>query len=129
MWWCNRWLLGINTIWCYLLVYIISFLKGSKCISCPSMHVDVFIIIYYYDLYCVVCQQLFNIPNCERGALLHYEQWNNCCVARQDLFHGANIFNGVYKVEAHEVMLLYKPFPFPNHNVHLPHLFLKHVKA
>jgi hypothetical protein len=50
-------------------------------------------------------------------------------VARQDLFHGANIFNGVYKVEAHEVVLLYKPFPFLNHNDHLPHLLLKDVKA
>jgi hypothetical protein len=50
-------------------------------------------------------------------------------VAKQDLFHGANIFNGVYKVEAHWVMLLYKPFPFLIRNDHLPYLLLKHVKA
>jgi hypothetical protein len=37
-------------------------------------------------------------------------------VAGTNLFHGANIQDGVYKVEVHEVMLLDTPLPFANHN-------------
>ncbi len=50
-------------------------------------------------------------------------------VAGTNLFHGANIQYGVYKVEVPEVMLLDSPLPFPNHNDKLAQLFLKHVKV
>jgi hypothetical protein len=37
-------------------------------------------------------------------------------VVGTNLFHGANIQDGVYKVEVCGVMLPNTPLPFPNHN-------------
>jgi hypothetical protein len=50
-------------------------------------------------------------------------------VAGIDLFHGANIQDGVYKVEVREVMLPNTPLFFPNHNDEHAQLLLNHVKV
>jgi hypothetical protein len=50
-------------------------------------------------------------------------------VVGTNLFHGANIQDGVYKVEVRGVMLVDTPLPFPNHNDEPVQLLLKHVKA
>jgi hypothetical protein len=47
---------------------------------------------------------------------------------RKYMYHGAQISQGVYKVDAKFVLMLETPLPFPNHHDDPSQEFLAHVK-